>query len=623
MTNSLSISFTLGKASVRHQTNVAHSNREFIAPNVDQSRTHLNVTYAREYVEDAYHRLFDRALQEYNSRQKQPCRRIQDYYAHIVNSKREEAFYEAIVQFGDCKTAPCGSATGKIVQQMLDEYIHTFQKRNPHLYIFNAVMHLDEASPHLHINFIPYYTTPRKNGLRVGVSMRQALIEQGFSPLGSQNNQLVVWEESERDYMEKILNAHGFVRDDKNAKYAHKTVEEYKRDEDEKKKIAEIRKQRNISDADLSRVKAQQLFDKLASAEQENRRLEQRQQSPYMSFYYSSPDKLSFVLTQLATNGTPYRETENGFEAQECFVDEIRRIEKLYRAPKSGHREKLRQDIDRFLMQSQNLEELLERLQNAGYQIRHGKYIAARPKDGENFIRLKSLGEQYSEYALKNRLLSKKKFETSIDEQIKAEPNKDTPRCMVLQTIRFYTITFAKNALPMRKRNAKKPFSWTNDAELDRLLCLNKRINEGATPELLVRDFAKQEQTVAEWDAAARKSEHDLKEFLNLKEKLEIVYAGKQSAACTYEQALAALQDYPNITKENWRTINKLIADETEKLHRAQAALQEETAKLKETSELVTAMERVIGGTYVQHLMGEERQRRESDFIPNGLKQMG
>ena len=84
---------------------------------------------------------------------------------------------------------------------MLEEYVLSFQKRNPHLYIFNAVMHLDETSPHLHINFVPFYTTPRQNGLQVGVSIRQALIEQGFAPQGSQNNQLVAWEESERNYI--------------------------------------------------------------------------------------------------------------------------------------------------------------------------------------------------------------------------------------------------------------------------------------------------------------------------------------------------------------------------------------------------------------------------------------
>ena len=117
--------------------------------------------------------------------------------------------------------------------------------------------------------------------------------------------------------------------------------------------------------------------------------------------------------------------------------------------------------------------------------------------------------------------------------------------------------------------------------------------------------------------------EHDLKEILDLKEKIEVVFEGKKSATYTYDQARAALQEYPNITRENYRNIDKLVSSETETLHQAQDALQKKTEKLKEASELVTAMERVMGGTYVQYLLGEERLRRESDFIPNGIRQIG
>ena len=194
---------------------------------------------------------------------------------------------------------------------------------------------------------------------------------------------------------------------------------------------------------------------------------------------------------------------------------------------------------------------------------------------------------------------------------------------MILQTIRFYTVTFTKNVLPMRKRDQKKPFSWTNDAEIDKLLSLNKMINEGASPESLRRNFEEQERRVSEWENVVRKSEHDLQEIMDLNEKIEIVYTGKKSAACTYDQARAALQEYLNITRENYRNIDKLVASETETLHQAQTVLQEETEKLKEVSDLVTAMERVMGGAYVQYLLGVERLRRESDFIPNGSRQVG
>ena len=105
----LSTSFTLGKASMPHEANVEHNNREFIASNVNKSKIFENVTYIKQDVHQAYQQLFSKSLDEYNSKQTRRDRIIPDYFKHISKSKREEAFYEIIVQFGDIKTAPCRS----------------------------------------------------------------------------------------------------------------------------------------------------------------------------------------------------------------------------------------------------------------------------------------------------------------------------------------------------------------------------------------------------------------------------------------------------------------------------------------------------------------------------------
>ena len=280
----LSVSFTLGKASVPHNVNVDHNNRKFIANNVKAEKISENITYKKQEVRDAYEELFRESIDEYNAKQKQPCRRISDYFKHISDGKREEAFYEIVVQFGDSKVAPCGSENAEIVKKMLDEYMKNFQQRNPNLHVFNAVMHMDEASPHLHIDFIPFYTQGRKNGLSKGVSMKSALIEQGFSPKSTSENQLVVWEENERKIMEKILQKYGFLREDKNAKYAHRTVDEFKKFQEEQKIISAIRQSKKISDEDLSAEKVRRLREKLSI-------LESQKSSPYKSFFYSSSEK--------------------------------------------------------------------------------------------------------------------------------------------------------------------------------------------------------------------------------------------------------------------------------------------------------------------------------------------
>ena len=620
MPQSLSISFTLGKASQPHEANIPHANREFIAKNIDQSKTHQNITYVRQDVEDAYRKLFGAAVEEYNKKQYRADRKIENYYKHVSEGKREEAFYEAIVQFGDSKTAPCGSENGKLTQQMLDEYIHSFRKRNPNLHVFNAVMHLDEASPHLHINFIPFYTKPRKNGLSVGVSMKAALDEMGFDGKNYKQNRLVAWEESERACMEKILNEHGYTRDDKNAKYAHLTVEDYKIEQDRNQLMQAIRQKQNISPEELKKRNVQMLKTKITQLEQQTEQLTAEKFSPYKSFFYESPEKQSYMMAKLKELQIPFRETENGFEAQQCYVNQIRKAERLYVSPKKSYRETLRDDVDRLLMQSKSFDELLEKLKRSGYLVKTGKYIAVKPDGAENFIRLKSLGEFYSEYALKNRIKAKEKFERDLDAKLKAETERGSSRTVVLKTMRFYIVTYTGGALPMRKRDLKKPYAWTNDAELDKLLALNKRLNEGTTLETLRREFAAQEEKVSGMDAALQKQRSDLKSFHELKEKIEIVFEGKKSAVFTYDQAKAAVQQFPNIGQNNYKNIYDLIETETANLKKAEESMAAESEKLKEASEILSTAEKVMGGTYVQTLVGEERQRREAKYVPNGLK---
>lgn len=620
MLNSLSVSFTLGKASVAHGANVEHNNREFVAQNINKERMAENVTYVRQDVEEAYNELFGQAVEEYNAKQTRKDRKITDYFQHVSNSKREEAFYEIIVQFGDSTTAPCGSEAGETTKVMLDEYIRGFRERNPNLHIFNAVLHMDEASPHLHIDFIPFYTKGRKNGLQKGVSMKSALDEQGFTAKNFKENRLVAWEASEREIMESILHQHGYSRDDKNAKYAHQTVDQYKKSQDEKKIVAALRNVKNISSEVIAEDSVQQLRAKLIHLESEKRTLKKQQQSPYKSFFYSSPAKQAFVQEQLDLLGIPYRETENGLEAQECFVDEIRKIEKKYKQPKSPARERLREVIDKMLMQSNDFDELLERLQKEKYILKRGKYIAVQSPDGGQFIRLKSLGEHYSEYALRNRINAKKKYESGLVQKINEAKQKNSVEVVTLQTIHFYTVAFKNGALPMRKREPKKPFAWTNDSELDKITALNAKINAGATLETLRKDFEVLEQSVSEKYNALEKAEADLKSFYDLKEKIEIVFEGKRSEIFTLQQAEQTLRQYSNINQSNYRNIEILINKEKENVANAEAALTDEKKRLEESAAIFTTAEKVMGGTYVQSLVGAERERRESKYIPNGIK---
>jgi len=167
------ISAEVGKGSVNHNS------RKFKAANVDPERTHLNIEYCNEPIKQVYHKLFDEALERYNEKQTRTDRRIENYYEKIRTGKQEKPFHELIIQIGNRDDTGSGTEIGEQAKAALDEYFQGFRERNPNLYVFSAHLHMDEATPHIHIDFVPF-TTGSKRGLDTRVSLKQALAAQGF-----------------------------------------------------------------------------------------------------------------------------------------------------------------------------------------------------------------------------------------------------------------------------------------------------------------------------------------------------------------------------------------------------------------------------------------------------------
>lgn len=194
-----------------------------------------NIIYKQEDIRAKYHEIFDKALEEYNTG-KRADRKITDYYEHMLKSKKEKPFYEVVVQFGDIENCGFGQRNFEQAKQMLDEYMKEFEKRNPNMKVFNAVMHLDEATPHLHIDFLPVCHN-QKQGLSTRISMKKALEEQGFISSSKRISEWAVWATAEKEIMTSILKRHGLSRDVKNAHYAHMECEEYRQSRKELEKL--------------------------------------------------------------------------------------------------------------------------------------------------------------------------------------------------------------------------------------------------------------------------------------------------------------------------------------------------------------------------------------------------
>lgn len=218
------ISAMVGKGSVNHNS------RKFKAENVDGSRTHLNIDYCNENIKDVYHELFDDALKRYNEKQTRADRRIENYYEKIRNSKQEKPFHELILQIGDKENMSAESENGQLARQILDEYYRGFQERNPNLKVFSAHLHMDEATPHLHIDFVPF-TTGSKRGLDTRVSLKQALAAQGFKGGTRGDTEWNQWVSAEKSALAFVMKCYGIKWEHKGTHEEHLSVMDYKRQE--------------------------------------------------------------------------------------------------------------------------------------------------------------------------------------------------------------------------------------------------------------------------------------------------------------------------------------------------------------------------------------------------------
>lgn len=228
-------------SAMRGKGSLAHNRRDFIAENVDSSRTPLNVEYRNEDIRTVYHELFDDALARYNEKQTRKDRVIDDYYEKIRTGKQEKLFEELIIQIGNKDDMNASSENGQLARQMLDEYMQSFQQRNPTLRVFSAHLHMDEATPHLHIDFIPF-TTGSKRGLETRVSLKKALEALGFAGGTKSHTELNQWIEVEKQALASIMARHDIEWEQKGTHEEHLSVLDYKKQK-RSKEIAALENQ--------------------------------------------------------------------------------------------------------------------------------------------------------------------------------------------------------------------------------------------------------------------------------------------------------------------------------------------------------------------------------------------
>ncbi len=317
------VSFCQGKGSL------SHNNRTFRPKNVDSSKSCNNITFIKIPIEQAYENCFARAVERYNTKQKRADRRIKDGYFHyafshapcnnvIVATDKRKSFYEDIVQIGCKDDTGTGSPDAEIAAECLTEYIESFIKRNPNFYVFNAVLHNDEATPHLHIDYIPigHY----KRGVDTQNGLAQALKEMGH---GDGENAISRWRAAEVKILTEICNRHGIEISEPQKSRGSLTVEQYKeyaeakgQAEDMKQQVARLEEQAKNADKLLHhreelRTQVEEIIDNLDEQ------------------YQEKTAAIEHLDEQIAEKTTALTETTAELTASATKVTKIKRIDEI------------------------------------------------------------------------------------------------------------------------------------------------------------------------------------------------------------------------------------------------------------------------------------------------------
>lgn len=226
------ISGMMGKGSINHNT------RAFSAKNVDTERSIYNVEFCHAEIEEVYHELFDEALERYNAKQKRNDRKIDNYYEKIRQGKQEKLFHEAVFQIGNKDDMNAKSEEGELAKEILTEFMKDFQKRNPYLHVFSAHLHMDEETPHVHVDFVPVIHNS-KRGLDTRVSLKGALGEQGFKGGTRGATEWNQWIESEKQEIAQIMGQYGIEWKQLGTHNKHLSVLDFEKQE-RAKEVAEL-----------------------------------------------------------------------------------------------------------------------------------------------------------------------------------------------------------------------------------------------------------------------------------------------------------------------------------------------------------------------------------------------
>lgn len=307
--------------------------------------------------------------------------------------------------------------------------------------------------------------------------MHRALAEQGFFGGSSKVTEWAEWADSERKFMTEILQRHGLNRDYKNNHLPHVSVEEYKKAARAKSEIQDLNAHINTllsfnsddlpeEDVALIRNQNQYMRSEITKQLETINSLSKKLGAKFIPIEIFDEDKMQYIIGGLEKANIPYIEGGTTLHIPDYAERVLKTIENRYLPEnKIGFRERTALDIDLLVYNSTSLDDLLSKLQERGYEIKRGKYLAVKPRNAERFIRLISLGTGYTENNLAKRIAEKELLPNKFNEWEKKSDNVGKRFCV---TASEYIVAVRTYKLTPKKHNRSSYYCFQNDAKIQK-----------------------------------------------------------------------------------------------------------------------------------------------------------
>ena len=278
-------------------------------------------------------------------------------------------------------------------------------------------------------------------------------------------------------------------------------------------------------------------------------------------------------------------------------------------------KEQIRQEIDKLIPSVNSLDELLQMLEEHGYEVKRGTYISIKAPGQERFVRTKTLGDEYTEDSLNIRITYR-----DMGTGITPTEDKQTKLCQAYSTVLHdVRILAAQRKKVPRKRIVTAAYSVENDLDVYKLSAQLSVINKDSIKSVgdlqgrianLRNEYEKQRQEingqieehnhlVSLWEQVQLFDKLSAKDKLSDAEQLQLTIC-RQSMD---QNNIYSKADIDQLSNQTYRLQNKInsLKDTLEKTRQ----------RYDVYCDFAKTYEKISKGDYISNLVEEERKRQE------------